>query len=123
MNISLEQFEKLVSEALDSLPDKFLHRLNNIAIFVKDSPTKEQLSKLERKNNYILFGLFEGYAQAKRLNFGPVLPDRITLFRKSILKNCSNLQECKTQIVKTVKHEIAHHFGLDEKGARRAGRN
>jgi len=123
MNIPKEKFTKLVEEALDSLPDKFKKHVNNVAIFVEDYPTKEQLGKTGRgRRDYMLFGLFEGYAQARRLNFGPVLPDRITIFRKPICKYAQSEEEVKQQVISTVKHEIAHHFGLGEAGARKASR-
>jgi len=122
MKISREKFEQLVNKAVESLPEKFKNKLYNVAIFIEDYPTKAQLGKLDKKNNYTLFGLFEGYCQAKRLNFGPVLPDRITIFRQPICKYCSSEREVKQKVINTVKHEIAHHFGSNEDGARRAGR-
>lgn len=122
MQISKQEFEKLVETALDGLPDKFRSKLNNVAVFVKNEPDGEQLKKVNLKRGDLLFGLFEGYAQAKRLNFGPVLPDRITIFKKAILSQCLNENELKQKIISTVKHEIAHHFGSDEKGAAKAGK-
>lgn len=122
MQINKQKFEKIVEEALVSLPEKFKSKLNNVAIFAEDEPTLEQLDKVHLRRGDILFGLFEGYAQAKRLNFGPVLPDRITIFRKAILSQCSDENELKQKIISTVKHEIAHHFGSDEKGAAKAGK-
>lgn len=122
LEINKQEFEKLVEEAFESLPDKFKSKLNNAAIFVQDEPTHEQLNKMKLRRGDLLFGLFEGYAQAKRLNFGPVLPDRITIFRKAILSQCSDENELKQKIFTTVKHEIAHHFGSDETGAARAGK-
>lgn len=122
MQLSKQEFEKIVETALDSLPDKFKSRLNNVALFVQDKPTSDQLNKMKLKRGDLLFGLFEGYAQAKRLNFGPVLPDRITIFKKAILSQCLNESELKQKIISTVRHEIAHHFGSDEKGAARAGK-
>lgn len=122
MKISLEQFEKLVGEAIDSLPEKIGKKLNNVAIFASDQPTSEQLKKIRLRSDEGLFGLFEGYCQGKKLNFGPVLPDRITIFRKAISNHCRDEQEIRQQIISTVKHEIAHHFGSDELGARKASR-
>ena len=122
MKISSEQFEKLVGEAIDSLPENISKKLNNVAIFASDQPTREQLNKLNIRGDEGLFGLFEGYCQGKKLNFGPVLPDRITIFKKAIAYHCKNEQEIKQQIISTVKHEIAHHFGSDEAGARKASR-
>lgn len=122
MRISKEQFEQLVVEAIDSLPEKIKDSMHNVAIFVEDYPTKAQLGKLDRKNQYTLFGLFEGYCQASRLNFGPVLPDRITIFGQPICKYCNNEQEVRQKIISTVKHEIAHHFGSGEDGAKKASK-
>ena len=124
MQITREKFEKLVEEALDGLPDKVKLKINNVAVFVEDYPTKKQLGKTGRgERDYMLFGLFEGYAQARRINFGAVLPDRITIFRGPICKYARTEADVKRQIVSTVKHEIAHHFGSDERGARKASRN
>jgi predicted Zn-dependent protease with MMP-like domain len=123
MYIDKTKFEKLVVEALEDLPDKFKRKLNNVAIFVADQPTQEQMKKLGRsRKNYMLFGLFEGYAQARRLNFGPVLPDKITIFRQPICQYAQNEEEARKKVISTVRHEIAHHFGLDEIGAARASR-
>ncbi|MFH1822426.1 MAG: metallopeptidase family protein, partial [Patescibacteria group bacterium] len=122
MYINQEKFEEIVTDALDSLPEKFSKKINNLAIFAEDRPTKEQLKKLKLRNNFVLYGLFEGYAQARKLNFGPVLPDKITIFRLPICQTAKNEEEIKEQIISTVKHEIAHHFGLDEAGARKASR-
>ena len=123
MKISREQFEKLVGDALDTLPAKIQESLNNVAIFVEDYPTKQQLKSLGVSRDYTLFGLFEGHAQARKLNFGPVLPDRITIFRQAIVKNSNNFEEIKQKVINTVKHEIAHHFGANEERARRAAKH
>jgi len=122
LEISREKFEQIVRSAMADLPEKFKNRLNNVAIFVEDEPTEEQLKKIGLRRGDILFGLFEGYAQGKKLNFGPVLPDRITIFRKAILSQSSNQAELKAKIIATVRHEIAHHFGSDERGAAKASR-
>ncbi|MDD4900734.1 MAG: metallopeptidase family protein [Patescibacteria group bacterium] len=122
LEISREQFAKIVEQALESLPEKFKEKINNVAIFAEDEPTAEQLKKMRLRRGDLLFGLFEGYAQAKKLNIGPVLPDRITIFRLAILSQVDSFQEAKEKIIATVKHEIAHHFGSDERGAAKASR-
>ena len=118
MQISEEEFRNFVAEALDALPEDFSRHINNAAVLVEDFPSAEQRKELNVKSKYGLLGLFEGFGQAKRLNFGAVLPDRITLFRIPIMQSCSNREELKKEILQTLKHEIAHHFGSDEKGAR-----
>lgn len=122
MFISDSEFENIVEKALDELPEKFRERLNNVAIFVEAEPTEEQLKKASLRRGDLLFGLFEGFAQGRKINVGPVLPDRITIFRRAILSQSDSPKELKKKIASTVWHEIAHHFGSDEKGAARAGR-
>ena len=122
LDIDRQKFEAIVNLALESLPDKFKSKLNNVAIFMEDETTAEQLRKANLRRGDLLFGLFEGYAQARKLNFGPVLPDRITIFSRAILSQVSNFDQAKNKIISTVKHEIAHHFGSDEKGAAKASR-
>jgi len=123
LNIEKRQFEQIVGRAIEALPDKFKSKINNVAIFVEDEPTEDQLKKMNLRRGDLLFGLFEGYAQARKLNFGPILPDRITIFRLAILSQETDPLEVKNKIIATVKHEIAHHFGSDEKGAARAGKS
>ncbi|HLM83852.1 MAG TPA: metallopeptidase family protein [Candidatus Bathyarchaeia archaeon] len=124
MRVSKDQFEKWVAEAVDGVPEKFRKRIHNLAFFVEDRPTKEQLKKarLAGRKDTLLFGLYEGYYQSKRLDLGPVFPDRITLFKKSLESFCQTREELRRQIASTVRHEIAHHFGSDEAGAQKAGK-
>lgn len=123
MHVSKNQFEKWVAEAIDSVPERFEEKINNLAFFVEDYPTMEQLKKarLLGRKNVALLGLYEGYYQSKRLDIGPVFPDRITIFKKPIESLCQTEEELRRQISRTVRHEIAHHFGSDEKGAQKAG--
>lgn len=122
MKMDKKEFEQIIGQAIEFLPDKFKSRLNNVAIFAEDEPTQEQLKKVNLRRGDLLFGLFEGYAQARKLNFGPVLPDRITIFRLAILSQSASFDQAKNKIISTIKHEIAHHFGSDESGAARASR-
>lgn len=124
MPVAKEQFEKWVVEAIDSVPEKFREKINNLTFFVEDYPTAEQLKKarLLGRGGVLLLGLYEGYHQSQRLNIGPVFPDRITLFQKPLESLSQTEAELKKQIFQTVHHEIAHHFGSDEPGARKAGK-
>lgn len=122
MDIPREKFENWVSEALGNLPERFKERLYNLAVLIEDYPSAAQLKKLNLRPGDSLFGLFEGFSQSRRLNFGPVLPDRITIFRRAIADNFTKEEEVKKEVFRTVKHEIAHHFGSDEPGARKATR-
>jgi len=114
-----QKFRKLVSEAIDSLPSEFLMRLNNVAVVVQDAPTVQQLRKLKLRPWAFLFGLYEGIPQTKRGSYWGVLPDKITIFKKSIEKVARSSEEIKTQVRSTVIHEMGHHFGLSEEDLRR----
>ena len=117
------EFESIVFEAIDELPKKFRAKMNNVAILIEEFPSPETLREYGIRSKYGLYGLYEGYVQSSRRNVGVVTPDKITIFRKPILKSCRTRKECQHKIIETVKHEIAHHFGSDEPGARKASQN
>lgn len=82
---------------------------------VEDLPTREQLSKIDVSDPHHLLGLYEGIALTNRpLGYAGALPDRITIFRIPIEEMCSTEDEIRTQVRKTVMHELGHYFGMDE---------
>ena len=113
-----KRFRKLVGEAIDSLPSKFLKRLNNVAVVVEDTPAIQQLRKLRLPGWALLFGLYEGIPQTKRGSYSGVLPDKITIFKNSIERIARSDGEIKAQVRTTVIHEIGHHFGLSDEDLR-----
>lgn len=113
-----EEFEKLVQKGIKAIPAKFLERLSNIDIIIEEEPTAEQLKKLRIRKNLLLFGLFEGIPQTKRWGYSQVLPDKITIFKKPIEEYANSPEEIKEIVKNTVWHEIAHHFGIDERKVR-----
>ncbi len=118
-----EKFERLVAKAVDSLPDEFRTRLENIDVVVADSPTRRQLSELEKKRGETLLGLYEGVPLTKRSqNYGLVAPDKITIFQKPIEAICRNDAEIIAEIQRVVQHEIAHHFGISDDRLRQMDR-
>ncbi len=117
-----EEFEKLVSEGIDSIDERFLAMLKNLEIVIEDDPTPSQIQKLRLRGAF-LFGLYEGIPLTKRESYGQVLPDKITIFKNQIEKFYSNPEDIKKAVKNTVWHEIAHHFGMDEKQVRQAEKN
>jgi predicted Zn-dependent protease with MMP-like domain len=110
-----ETFEELVAEAVSGLPAEFGEMLDNVEIFVEDWPSREQLKSVGLQDRYELLGLYEGTPITHRdQSYNLVLPDRITIFQKPLEAQCGSVGEIKREIVSTVKHEIAHYFGLDE---------
>lgn len=114
IDMTAGQFEDLVAEALDDLPEPFASHLDNVDVVVEDEPTAEDLA-LAGVTGGTLFGLYHGIPQTKR---GPgytfVLPDRITIYRGPILRACADEDEVFDEIAITVVHEIAHHFGISD---------
>jgi len=115
-------FSKYVDTAIESLPTKFREKLDNVAMLIEDFPNNFQQARVGRG---LLLGLYEGVPRTKRgsgYGIGGTLPDRITIFKNSILAIAQTEQEVVEQIRSTVLHEIAHHFGMDEKAVRQAER-
>jgi len=118
--MELEKFEELVNEGIKDIPEKFLKKIENVDIVIEKEPTPAQLEKLKIRKDSLLFGLYEGIPQTKRLNYGQVLPDKITIFKGPIEKMGQSENKIKEIVKNTVWHEIAHHFGMDEKSVREA---
>ncbi|MEI7424504.1 MAG: metallopeptidase family protein [Candidatus Staskawiczbacteria bacterium] len=114
-----EEFEQLVKEGIESIDEKFLERLKNVDIVIEDDPTPFQLEKINLRGS-LLLGLYEGIPLTERQGYGQVLPDKITIFKNSIEQIYSNPEDIKKAVKDTVWHEIAHHFGMDEKQVRNA---
>jgi predicted Zn-dependent protease with MMP-like domain len=114
-----EEFEKLVSAGINVIDEKFLSKLRNVEIVIEDDPSPFQLEKL-RLRGALLFGLYEGIPQTKREQYGQVLPDKITIFKNPIEKVFSKPEDIKKAVKDTAWHEIAHHFGMNEKQVREA---
>ena len=114
-----EEFEKLVSEGIDAIDERFLAMLKNVEIIVEDNPSPSQIQKLKLRGA-LLFGLYEGIPLIKREQYSQVLPDKITIFKNQIEQVYSDPEDIKKAVKDTVWHEIAHHFGMDEKQVRNA---
>jgi predicted Zn-dependent protease with MMP-like domain len=115
-----EEFEKIVAEGIDSVPGEFLEKLDNVAITIQDNPTYYQVRKIDLSHGFLLFGLYEGVALDRRGNYTGVLPDKITIFKNPMLAVARSREDLVEMVRNTVWHEIAHHFGFDEREVRAA---
>ncbi len=116
-----EEFEKVVEEGVNAIPEKFLRKLDNVAVVVEDEPTPVQKKKLDIHEGWTLLGLYEGVSRLGRgANYNAVLPDKITIFQKPIEEEARNEKDLKEIVKNTIWHEIAHHFGMDETRVRQA---
>ena len=113
MDITDQEFDELVTRAMDELPQEYITRLENVAIVYADEPTDEQVQRMKLDNNSLLLGLYEGIPQTARgTGYNLVLPDKITLFKNQILASVNTKQALFEQVKRTLWHEIAHHYGL-----------
>ncbi len=122
--ISLRAFERLVAEALDELPPYVQQRLENVAIMVEERASPERLRQLGHPPDRDLLGLYEGINRLERASgYHLVTPDRITLFWKPILEEVgsSDPRALREEVRKTIVHEVAHHFGIDDAELERLG--
>jgi predicted Zn-dependent protease with MMP-like domain len=105
MEMPRQRFEELVTDALDQLPAEFAQAMDNVVVLVEDRNPEDPT----------LLGLYHGVALTERTShYGGVLPDRITIYRESILSMCDTEEDVVEEVAITVVHEIAHHFGIDD---------
>lgn len=106
-------FEKLVQEALDSIPEEFHRQMENLIIMVEDEPDEETLEHLDHKEGYILLGLYQGVPLTAQSYHRTLLPERITIYQRTIERYChGDPERIRMQVQATVLHEMAHHFGM-----------
>jgi predicted Zn-dependent protease with MMP-like domain len=99
-----DRFEEMVAAALDSLPAELGRLMSNVAVTVEHDPGPPGL-----------LGLYEGIPLTSRTTqYAGVLPDRITIYRQAICAICSTEDEVAGEVRRTVVHEVAHHFGIDD---------
>jgi predicted Zn-dependent protease with MMP-like domain len=116
--VSREDFEALVKEALDGLPEVLRTRMNNVVVVVKVQPSWSELHHArsqDKEDPGGLFGLYQGVPLPDRgSSYDKVLPDLITIYQSTHEEECDNLEELRVEVRTTVRHEIAHHFGIDD---------
>ena len=110
--LSSEEFETLVDEALAELPPELGDRVSNLHIVVEDLPDPEDVEDGDVEG---LLGLYEGVPLTERAaDYYGFLPDRITLYKANIEDEAGSADEVREVIRRTVLHEMAHHFGIDD---------
>lgn len=114
MQLTDEQFDTLITKAMDELPQEYITGLDNVAILMADEPSQDQEHKMKLREGTILLGLYEGIPLTQRGGaYTFVLPDKITLFKHALLQVSHNETQLFEQIKRTLWHEIAHYYGLD----------
>nr|WP_309714183.1 metallopeptidase family protein [Pseudolysinimonas sp.] len=113
LELTSKEFEKIVIDELDELPDEMVDGLENLVFVTEDRPEDGSLD---------LLGLYEGVALTERDRYGfGELPDRIVLYREPLLAIAETLDELRDEIHVTLVHEIAHYYGIDDDELHRLG--
>ena len=107
VEMSREEFEAAVADALDEIPPELAKLMNNVVVLVEDDGPEDDPD---------LLGLYEGTPLTERGEWWAAgsLPDRITIFRTPTLDYCDTPEQVVEEVKVTVVHEIAHHFGIDD---------
>ncbi|MGQ9571865.1 MAG: metallopeptidase family protein [Dehalococcoidia bacterium] len=117
-----QRFEELVLEAVEALPQRFLDKLANVDIEVRDWPSPEELRSARTPAGATLLGLYVGIPHPRRGNrYNLTLPDRIFIYQRPIERLCRSEDEIRERVARVLKHEIGHHFGLTEADLRDTG--
>ena len=123
--ITPEYFEELVTQGIDRIPGRFLDKVDNVAIMIADEPTDEELASvgIKKEDNETLLGLYEGVSETDGGPYHREFPDRITIFRLPILEEAERPEDVPRLVEETVRHEIAHHFGMSDEEIERKIKN
>ena len=102
-----QEFDDAVGDALDDVPAELLALMSNVVFLVEEEPPSDDPG---------LLGVYDGTPLTERDDgwAAGALPDRITIFRRPTLAMCTSRAEVVEEVVVTVVHEIAHHFGIDD---------
>jgi predicted Zn-dependent protease with MMP-like domain len=115
-------FEQFVAEALDTLPEFFQQKMENVQVVVEDWPDPETMRRAGIEHPSQLLGFYHGVPRTKRThNYGLVLPDKISIYRQPIMMRCRNWEEVLRMVHHVLRHEVAHHFGIDDERLREIG--
>jgi predicted Zn-dependent protease with MMP-like domain len=115
-------FESLVTKiGFSSIPEKFRGLISNVALIIEDDVPMETRRSMNLPNNETLLGLYRGIPLPKRGNqYGSVLPDTITIYRIPIIRAAAEEGLSVRKVIEdTIWHEVAHHFGLNEREVRK----
>lgn len=113
--LSRRRFKRLVAQALADLPPAFQRMLQNVVVVVEDEPTPDDLATTGLGPDETLLGLYSGVPLTERsAQYGMALPDRVVIYRWPICARCTSEAEIVREVRRTVIHEVAHHFGIDD---------
>lgn len=114
LRLDRQQFEQLVNEALEELPEEIASRMENVQLVIEEEPDEETVADADIEPEQLL-GLYQGIPLTERdSSYFGVLPDRIALYQRNLERISRNAKELRESVRRTVIHEVAHHFGIDD---------
>ena len=123
VHMSDDEFEELVQEALDAMPEQFMEDMENVAVVIADEPTEDELNRIDDDGRPAgtwygeeILGLYSGVPLTERYydDMDGGFPDVITIFKGPHERCVATREQIAEEVRKTVIHEIGHHFGLDD---------
>jgi predicted Zn-dependent protease with MMP-like domain len=112
-DLTRAEFERVVAEALDSLPERFAALVENVAVVIEEEPNVDDLESVaDDDDDSEVLGVYRGVALTERTHDAPMLPDEIAIFRGPINRIASTRRDAVEQVRETVMHELGHYFGL-----------
>ncbi len=115
IEVSRETFRNMAEKAWLEVPEELRSRVENLRIVIEDAPTEEDYRLNEVPDDEDLFGLFEGVALTESMaDAATMLPNSIRIFQIPHEEVCDTLEDLQKEVTRTVHHEVAHHFGIDD---------
>lgn len=115
IEVTRDAFRRMAETAWLEVPEPLRARVGNLHIVIEDEPTAEDYAINEVPDDEDLFGLFEGVALTESaLDSAHALPNTVRIFQIPHEEVCDTLEELQEEVTRTVHHEVAHHFGIDD---------
>ena len=115
IEVTRETFRRMAEAAWLEVPEELRQRVENLRIVIEDEPSQEDYAINQVPDDEDLFGLFEGVALTESSFEGsPSLPNSIRIFQIPHEEVCDTIEELQVEVTRTIHHEVAHHFGIDD---------
>lgn len=112
-DLSDELFSGYIAAALDDIPEELASKMSNVQVVMQDEPGEEVPESLRGAGS--LLGLYQGVPLTGRgAGYSGTLPDRITLYKLNIMRAAGSSSMVQAVVKRTLIHEVAHHFGIDD---------